>query len=103
MGRLLLTSPGERNAIYLIPYHTIIARSDLAKMKGVSPMFRPNGQGGIVEPVFIDLHIHTSDNPDNLNRFYDLDLLKDKVERTAEGSPHLISLTDPTLSTNMSI
>jgi hypothetical protein len=47
-----------------------------------------------MEPVFIDLHIHTSDNPDNLNRFYDLDLLKDKVERTAEGSPHLISLTD---------
>jgi len=47
-----------------------------------------------VEPVFVDLHIHTSDNPESLNNFYDLDLLKSKVEEVAEGSQHLISLTD---------
>ncbi len=47
-----------------------------------------------MEPVFIDLHIHTSDNPDELNDSYDLDLLKKKIEEFAEGSPYLISLTD---------
>lgn len=47
-----------------------------------------------MKPVFIDLHIHTSDNPDNLNDSYDLDLLKQKIEEVAEGSAYLISLTD---------
>lgn len=47
-----------------------------------------------MKPVFIDLHIHTSDNPDNLNDSYDLDLLKSKIGEVAEGSPYLISLTD---------
>lgn len=47
-----------------------------------------------MEPVFIDLHIHTSDNPDSLNDSYDLDLLKNKIEKLTEGSPYLISLTD---------
>jgi len=47
-----------------------------------------------MEPVFIDLHIHTSDNPANLNDSYDLDLLKSKIEEVAEGSAYLISLTD---------
>ncbi|NOR38847.1 MAG: ATPase, partial [Candidatus Thorarchaeota archaeon] len=47
-----------------------------------------------MKPVFIDLHIHTSDNPDNLNQSYDLDLLKSKIEEVAEGSAYLISLTD---------
>src|SRR3989304_7325495 len=47
-----------------------------------------------MEPVFIDLHIHTSDNPENLNDSYALDLLKTKIEEVAEGSGYLISLTD---------
>lgn len=47
-----------------------------------------------MEPVFIDLHIHTSDNPDDLNQHYDLDTLKYKIEEIAEGSPYLLSLTD---------
>jgi len=47
-----------------------------------------------MKPVFIDLHIHTSENPNDLNESYDLDLLKGKIEKTAEGSPYLISLTD---------
>lgn len=47
-----------------------------------------------MEPVFIDLHIHTSDNPDSLNVSYDLDLLKSKIEEIAESSAYLISLTD---------
>ena len=47
-----------------------------------------------MEPVYIDLHIHTSDDPENLNDAYDLCLLKDKIEEFAEGSVYLISLTD---------
>ena len=49
---------------------------------------------GTMKPVFVDLHIHTSEDPDNLNGSYDFDLLKGKVEQIAEGSPFLISLTD---------
>ena len=45
-------------------------------------------------PVFIDLHIHTSDNPENLNRSYALDVLKTRVEEIADGADYLISLTD---------
>ena len=47
-----------------------------------------------MEPVFIDLHIHTSPNPDDLNNSYELDLLKKKIEEFTEGSAYLISLTD---------
>jgi hypothetical protein len=47
-----------------------------------------------VEPVFIDLHIHTSYNPERLNESYDLSLLKAKVEEIADGADYLISLTD---------
>lgn len=47
-----------------------------------------------MKPVFIDLHIHTSDNPNNLDVSYDLDLLKSKIEGIAESSEYLISLTD---------
>jgi hypothetical protein len=47
-----------------------------------------------MEPVFIDLHIHTSDNPDKLNTSYNLNILKTKVEDIAIGSDYLISLTD---------
>jgi hypothetical protein len=47
-----------------------------------------------MEPIFIDLHIHTSEDPNNLNEAYDLELLKKKIEEVAEDSPYLISLTD---------
>ena len=47
-----------------------------------------------MKPIFIDLHIHTSENPNDLNESYDLDLLKEKIEEIAEGSAYLISLTD---------
>ncbi len=47
-----------------------------------------------MEPVYIDLHIHTSENPSDLNEAYDLALLKSKVDEIAGESPCLISLTD---------
>jgi len=47
-----------------------------------------------MKPIFIDLHIHTSENPNELNESYDLDLLKKKIEEVAEEEAYLISLTD---------
>lgn len=47
-----------------------------------------------MEPVYIDIHIHTSDNPDNLNQNYDVDTLFSKVRKQAQGQEALISFTD---------
>ena len=47
-----------------------------------------------LEPVYIDLHIHTSKNPDQLDAAYDVATLHEKVRACAMGSPYLISLTD---------
>ncbi|WP_319406223.1 hypothetical protein [uncultured Desulfosarcina sp.] len=47
-----------------------------------------------MEPIYIDLHIHTSENPDTLNAAYDVSTLHEKVHECAMGSPCLISLTD---------
>lgn len=47
-----------------------------------------------MDPVYLDLHIHTSENPDQLNQTYDLQTLRQKVEAAAEGGASLISLTD---------
>ena len=44
-------------------------------------------------PVYLDLHIHTSEDPSSLNKSYDLDLLGKKIEEFA-GPEYLISLTD---------
>jgi hypothetical protein len=47
-----------------------------------------------LEPVYLDLHIHTSKNPDQLDGAYDVVRLHEKVRACAMGSPYLISLTD---------
>ncbi|MHB9004560.1 MAG: ATPase, partial [Coriobacteriia bacterium] len=47
-----------------------------------------------MEPVYLDLHIHTSDNPGVLNAGYDVRALHERVTAEAQGSPALISLTD---------
>jgi len=47
-----------------------------------------------MESVYIDLHIHTSENPDNLNSSYDIDLLINKIKKFSNNSEYLISLTD---------
>ena len=44
--------------------------------------------------VFLDFHIHTSQNPENLRDNYDIDTLKSRIEEIADGSDYLISLTD---------
>lgn len=47
-----------------------------------------------MEPVYVDVHIHTSENPDSLNQSYDIDMLFEKVRAQAQGQHALISLTD---------
>jgi len=47
-----------------------------------------------VNPVFIDLHIHTSKNPESLDSHYDVKELKRKVDDLSANSVSLISLTD---------
>lgn len=47
-----------------------------------------------MEPVYIDVHIHTSENSDNLNQNYDIDMLFAKIREHAQGQHALVSLTD---------
>src|SRR5690606_3029438 len=47
-----------------------------------------------MNPIYTDLHIHTSENPDQPNDNYDLDLLIKKILEFNKGSEFLISLTD---------
>jgi hypothetical protein len=47
-----------------------------------------------MNPVYIDLHIHTSTDPTSLNESYDLKLLLDKINQMTDNSDYLISLTD---------
>ncbi|QUH26137.1 ATPase [Serpentinicella alkaliphila] len=47
-----------------------------------------------MNPVYLDLHIHTSENPNSLNQAYDIDCLLSKIEENSLGSDILISLTD---------
>lgn len=47
-----------------------------------------------MRPVYIDIHIHTSENPDVLNSSYDTRALLSGIERMADGCDALISLTD---------
>jgi hypothetical protein len=47
-----------------------------------------------MNPIYTDLHIHTSENPNLPNDNYDLDLLIKKILEFNKGSEFLISLTD---------
>lgn len=47
-----------------------------------------------MNPIYTDLHIHTSDNPDKPNDNYDLELLVSKILEFNKGADFLISLTD---------
>lgn len=47
-----------------------------------------------MEPVFIDLHIHTSENSNRLNPHYDVEKLIEKVKEVSKNEKFMISLTD---------
>lgn len=47
-----------------------------------------------MEAIYVDLHIHTSENADDLNNNYNVDELIKKIKEKANGRRSLISLTD---------
>lgn len=47
-----------------------------------------------MKPIYTDLHIHTSDNPNQINDNYDIELLIRKIKEFNEYSDFLISITD---------
>jgi hypothetical protein len=47
-----------------------------------------------LNPIFLDLHIHTSENPNTLDENYDVDCLINKINKVSYNSEFLISLTD---------
>jgi hypothetical protein len=47
-----------------------------------------------MNPIYIDLHIHTSEDPNSLNKAYDIDLLNKNILKFTNNSDYLISLTD---------
>lgn len=47
-----------------------------------------------MNPIYLDTHIHTSDNPKEVNNSYDLDTLVKKIREFNNDSEFLISLTD---------
>lgn len=44
--------------------------------------------------AFVDIHIHTSDNPNKPKDNYEVDVLVEKVKKIAKGHPIILSLTD---------
>ncbi|MCK0192755.1 ATPase [Arenibacter sp. F20364] len=47
-----------------------------------------------MNPIYLDTHIHTSANPNQVNEDYDIDLLVKKIHEFNGNSDFLISLTD---------
>lgn len=47
-----------------------------------------------MNPIYTDIHIHTSDNPDQINENYDLDTLVNKIKEFNGDSEFLIAITD---------
>ena len=47
-----------------------------------------------MNPIYLDIHIHTSDNPDSLNTSYDLASLESAIESICGGDNYLVSFTD---------
>lgn len=47
-----------------------------------------------MNPIYTDIHIHTSQDPDNLNQDYDWRTLLENVRSKANGADILLSLTD---------
>lgn len=47
-----------------------------------------------MKPIYTDIHIHTSENPDQINESYDLELLISKIKEFSKCDDFLISFTD---------
>lgn len=47
-----------------------------------------------MQAVYVDIHIHTSPKPDNINEKYDVQTLVKQISKMAKDNPILLSLTD---------
>ncbi len=47
-----------------------------------------------MKPTFVDIHIHTSENPDQLNQNYDIEALHNNMSKIAKEAATLISFSD---------
>lgn len=47
-----------------------------------------------MKPIYLDLHIHTSENPNCLNEAYNVDALLQRIREVSNNANYLISLTD---------
>ena len=47
-----------------------------------------------MKAIYTDLHIHTSENPNNINQNYDIELLLNNIKNFNNNSEFIISLTD---------
>lgn len=47
-----------------------------------------------MKAIYTDLHIHTSENPNNINQNYDIELLLNNIKKFNNNSEFIISLTD---------
>jgi len=47
-----------------------------------------------MEPVYVDIHIHTSENADKLNSNYDVEALHKSITMLSKEYPILVSLSD---------
>ena len=47
-----------------------------------------------MKPTFVDIHVHTSENPDQLKQNYDIDALHENVSKIAKDTDTLISFSD---------
>ena len=47
-----------------------------------------------MQAVYVDIHIHTSPNPDKVNEKYDVQTLVKQISKIAKNNPILLSLTD---------
>ncbi len=47
-----------------------------------------------MDAIYLDLHIHTSSNPNSLNTNYDVNTLIQNIKKVSSNSRYLISLTD---------
>ena len=47
-----------------------------------------------MKSIYVDLHIHTSEDPNSLNKYYDIELLDKNIKKLTNNTEYLISLTD---------
>ena len=50
-----------------------------------------------MKPIYIDIHIHTSEDANNINATYNCDVLMENVRKIAGDAEVVLSLTDLSL------